>query len=586
MTVSFGPDPVGEAVANVLARLHRGDAVDSSDERQIVDLKEEHGRRDRAGRVGPSNPQNQIAAKELAGAAACMANTPGGGALIVGVTDDGQVIGTELDCEWLRHRIYELTSRALTVDVTEHSVAEARLLVVSVPRAIEPIVFDGKIRWRVAAHCVEVDHNTWQAKRMANLNYDWSLEESTIPASAASPAAIEIARRFLDDSGEAHASELSRVDSSELLRRLNAVSGQGFLTNAGVLAFVGREQPSLDYIRRDYAGGDSTVRIRRAGRSLLEELSEIFQAFESHNDVRHVRTGLTAGQIPELPSGAAREAIVNGIAHREWAVTAPTVIEHVGRTLKVSSPGGFVGGVNEGNLLTHPSTSRNRSLTDLLAALRVAEREGIGVDRMVRDMLAVGHQPPHIRAIDGPLVRASLVGDNIDTGWIAWLQSIAPRDERRDVNSLLILNQIVREGWSDVSNLAPVLQVTVEEARGALAKLAEATINGNEVICLVSGVPSSAEVAWHLGDQAAAALARSDAESGGKRTLPSREAVAMSYAQQRGRISSTELGSLVGASASNMGSVLKALEKQGLLEPSWSSRRGQGFYYRYVGDPS
>jgi ATP-dependent DNA helicase RecG len=34
-----------------------------------------------------------------------MANTPGGGALVVGVADDGTVLGTELDADWLRHRI-------------------------------------------------------------------------------------------------------------------------------------------------------------------------------------------------------------------------------------------------------------------------------------------------------------------------------------------------------------------------------------------------------------------------------------------------------------------------------------------------
>jgi ATP-dependent DNA helicase RecG len=46
---------------------------------------------------------------------ACFANTAGGGAIIVGVADDGARIGTELDHEWPRHRIWELTGRKLTV---------------------------------------------------------------------------------------------------------------------------------------------------------------------------------------------------------------------------------------------------------------------------------------------------------------------------------------------------------------------------------------------------------------------------------------------------------------------------------------
>lgn len=40
----------------------------------------------------------------------------------------------------------------------------------------------------------------------------------------------------------------------------------------------------------------------------------------------------------------------------------------------------------------------------------------------------------------------------------------------------------------------------------------------------------------------------------------------------------------MGAFASNVGTVLKHLEDEGVLAPSRASRRGRGFYYRYVGD--
>jgi ATP-dependent DNA helicase RecG len=56
----------------------------------------------------------------------------------------------------------------------------------------------------------------------------------------------------------------------------------------------------------------------------------------------------------------------------------------------------------------------------------------------------------------------------------------------------------------------------------------------------------------------------------------------MSYADARGRISSTELGSLAGASGTNVGATLKALAADGLLEPSNATGRGRGFYYRWA----
>ena len=154
---TFGDDPVRAEVANLLARLRAGEVVDRSDERKCVDLKEEAGRRDRSGHIGPGAPQNDPGAQKLAVEAACMANTPGGGALLVGVADDGTLIGAELDGEWLRHRIYELTRRLLTVDVTEATVRGVRLLVLVSPVAVEPIRVNGRITWRVDDHCVEVD---------------------------------------------------------------------------------------------------------------------------------------------------------------------------------------------------------------------------------------------------------------------------------------------------------------------------------------------------------------------------------------------------------------------------------------------
>lgn len=45
----------------------------------------------------------------------------------VGVANDGTLIGAGLDAEWLRQRIFELTHRLLTVDVSEVQERETRL---------------------------------------------------------------------------------------------------------------------------------------------------------------------------------------------------------------------------------------------------------------------------------------------------------------------------------------------------------------------------------------------------------------------------------------------------------------------------
>jgi ATP-dependent DNA helicase RecG len=180
VAITLGSDPTRHAVQETLARLGAGQSVADA-ERQVIDLKEEAGRRDKSGQIEPGSPRSDAVVEHLTPAAICMANTPGGGALIVGVADDGALIGAVTD-----------------------------------------------------------DGATWHAKRMAQLNYDWSADESTIKSDAARPSAIMVARDFLLDSGDPSAADLANAPDAEILRRLNAVTGRGMLTNAGVLAFVGR----------------------------------------------------------------------------------------------------------------------------------------------------------------------------------------------------------------------------------------------------------------------------------------------------------------------------------------------------------
>jgi len=511
-----------------------------------------------------------------------MANTEGGGALIVGVADDGTLLGAGLDSEWLRSRVYDLTQRLLTVDVREVSVRGARLLVVRSPQAIEPVRWRNRISWRVDDRCVEVDAATWHARRMTLARYDWSDLSAHVDPRDARPEALRLARGFLRDAGEDAATDLSTASDLELLRRLNIVTPDGYLTNAGALAFVGRPEASLDYIRRDHPGGDSTSRVRAGGRGVLEELDEVTKAIGTHNGVRQVRRGIVVGRLRELPPLAVREAVVNGIVHRDWATPSPTVVEHVGRTLVVTSPGGFVGGVTPENIITHPSQARNRALAELFSSLRLAEREGIGVDRMVRDMLAVGYARPDIREVAGPSVRAALVGEGLDEAWIRFLSRLRPEQARSDLTVLLLLHRLTSNWWVDVKRAAPLLQLSPTEAAGAIRSFAQVELEDQPLLDPVQGVPSDEPAAWTLSRSARDALAAEDLDAGFQRLTPDRSEVAVAWATARGRVSSTELASIVGAHPANVQGVLRALEERDLIVPSRTNRRGAGFFYRFA----
>jgi len=607
MTVQFpAPNLLDEEIRLVLQGLAaRAAGQDRTErlERQRVDLKEEAGRRDAAGVLQPGGTRNEVAAKALAAEAACMANTPGAGALIVGVADDGTLVGTNLATEWLRHRLYQLTDRRLTADAQEVAIAGVRLVVLRMSEAIEPVRYGGRIRWRVDDHCVEIDATTWHARNLTRIGFDWSAQASPHPMADARATALQIARDYLRASNETKALDLAGTTDEDLLRRLNVVTPDGYLTNAGALAFVGRPTAAIDYLRRAVSGGNSQIRVNQHGRGLLEELQEAERAIAVYNPTEHIESGIVIGQRPQLPPEAVREAIVNGLAHRDWGTDQATVVEHTGTTLVVSSPGGFIEGINAGNIITHPSRSRNTQLTALLAALRVAEREGIGVDRMVRDMIRVGLEPPVIEQVDGPIVRTALIGGSADRGWLDFLHAITPTGIGEDLDVLLILRDLAEHGWVDATNVAPVIQRSTQEATAAIARLAEARLpnrtstrlaalatdearrrnleqlrhaSGDQIITPVDGTPSGAAPAWCWTRSALERLAH---RTTALTSVAGRRHVAARYGQHRGRISTTELASIAHVSTQHAGRTLKELEELGVLAAGRPERVGRGFFY-------
>ena len=575
VTYSFlGPDPL-EAQLNAALGLLADGSAPHTIEREQVDFKEEPGRRGPAGVILPGATENEEAAKYLASEMACFANTPGGGALILGVADKGERIGTEIDADWLRHRLYELTGGTLTVTVRVVNLKGTRLLVLSTHEAIEPVRFAGKIKWRVDDHCVEVDPTTWHSGKLQRSGVDWSAQPSGHTFVDVSPVAIEIARRFLRQAGDAASLDLAGTTPEDLLRRLNVVDGDGRLSNAGSLLFVATPSVGIDYIRRDVPGGDSTARVR-SERALLEQVADVDQVASNLNRAVHLGDQFARGQFRALPSRALREAIVNGVVHRDWLSPQPTVVEHVGDVLTVTSPGGFIGGIGPSNIITHPSVPRYRSLAEAMAVLRLAEREGIGVDRMVSDMLAVGRPAPEISEVDGPYVRIGLIGGDPDPQVVSFLAAVQPSSIAADVDALLLINRLFRSGWVDTTVAAPLLQRPVGEAAAALDRLSRATVDGHPVIAELAGVPAGQERAWRLSDASRERLADRVAHL----TAPTeRVNQAMSWVNARGRVSSTEVADMTGVTVVTAGKLLTGLAQQGLLQPGRETKSGRGFFY-------
>jgi len=139
----------------------------------------------------------------------------------------------------------------------------------------------------------------------------------------------------------------------------------------------------LGYGRREEFTGALPLVIDRAWRVIWEEM-----------DKRAVVKGLQRQEETEYPSDAVREALVNAVAHRDYRITGRGIeIRMYTDRMEIISPGGLPAHITLDNLVEE-HYSRNPRLVNGLYQWGYIEELGLGIDRMIEDMVKAGHPPP------------------------------------------------------------------------------------------------------------------------------------------------------------------------------------------------
>jgi ATP-dependent DNA helicase RecG len=168
---------------------------------------------------------------------------------------------------------------------------------------------------------------------------------------------------------------------------------QAFLPQGGLIfvKFLGKEARGRDgqagYGRRVEIEGPLARIIERAWQVINEEMR-----------TEAVVTGLRREEMPEYPPFAVREALVNAICHRDYRLSGRRVeVRMYENRLEVISPGGLPGYITLDNIVEE-HFSRNPRLVSGLFQWGYIEELGLGIDRMIEEMLEHGHPAPDFEA--------------------------------------------------------------------------------------------------------------------------------------------------------------------------------------------
>ncbi len=168
---------------------------------------------------------------------------------------------------------------------------------------------------------------------------------------------------------------------------------QAFLPQSSIIfvKFHGKEARGRDglagYGRRVEIDGPLARMIERAWNLTTEEIT-----------VEAVVHGLRRKEMPEYPPFAVREALVNAMCHRDYRLSGRRVeIRLYDDRLEVISPGGLPGYITLDNIVEE-HFSRNPRLVAGLFQWGYIEELGLGIDRMIEEMLESGHTAPTFEA--------------------------------------------------------------------------------------------------------------------------------------------------------------------------------------------
>lgn len=217
----------------------------------------------------------------------------------------------------------------------------------------------------------------------------------------------------------------------------------------------------------------------RKNEQTSKPLLATFEMFEEYmkawNPEREMEYGLFRVPIPEFSEAAYREGLVNAFCHRDYTVIQAVRVAIEDEGLTISSPGGFIEGVNLKNLLTVEPHGRNPVLADALKRIGLAEKTGRGIDRIFEGSIVFGRPLPDYSETTSTYVKLFIQRAEPD---LAFTKMISNEENRLGrslpINSLLILSALQSQRRLTIAEISKVTNIGEIRAKAVVEKLVEA----------------------------------------------------------------------------------------------------------------
>lgn len=270
-------------------------------------------------------------------------------------------------------------------------------------------------------------------------------------------------------------STLPDLDDIDFLRDLQLIKFDGDiekLTIAGLL-FVGKDTsiqrllPQAEVIYLHYSTNnleeyDARIDMKLPLISVIDKLTERVQAYSK---IENIQVGLFRLEVEDFPERVFQEALLNALSHRDYQSNAAVYVKQYPDRIVIENPGGFLDGITENNIITHPSIPRNKLIAETLQNLKYVQRTGQGVDIIFKDMVSMGKPYPKYRSFnDAVSLTIFSAIDNIE--FVRFITEIQDKSNKiMPLAEMMILRTLLDNRKEQLSELSEKVQKSLDETK-------------------------------------------------------------------------------------------------------------------------
>lgn len=413
--------------------------------------------------------------------AVALANTKGG-VILLGVEDDGVITGCDnYDIQNIIESIYDRTIPKLFTEIEIIEVGNSNVLVISVPKGSTPYATSaGEVYKRLGKNTKPLFPEELPIMQFGKVNNDFSniLIDDSDEGDIDSLEVYKIKEKLKTRNPESTLPFMEDMAFLKDLYLIKEINNSIKLTVAGML-FVGKDTsinrtlPQAEIIYLHYSDINKTEYDRRIDLKvpIISALDRLTEIIESSNYITNIQIGLFRLEVKDFPKNVFQEAILNAICHRDYQSNGAIYVRHYSNKIIIENPGGFPEGINENNIITHPSIPRNKLIAETLQKLRYVQRSGQGVDIIFRDMIFFGKPLPTYNTYS-EAVSLTLKSNLEDKSFTRFLTE--EQDKKQTIfttSQIIILKYLKYNGTITLKDAAKHIQLSQEDTQGVLNEL-------------------------------------------------------------------------------------------------------------------